>query len=164
MAFFDRALSAVGLRPRARVAVAERAPDFTLFDTEGQATSLAELLRQGPVILAFFPRAFTSGCTHELRSYAQHETELSRKGAQLCAISVDNRETLGRFRRSLGASFRFLSDPDGDVARLYGGVSLGTADRLTVTIGQDGIITRITSGLPAIFPAADIKDCPATSG
>jgi peroxiredoxin len=163
MAFFDRALSAVGLRPRARVAVGERAPDFTLFDTAGQAVSLKDLLRQGPVILAFFPRAFTSGCTHELRSYAQHETELSAKGAQLCAISVDDRETLGRFRTSLGASFRFLSDPEGEVARLYGGVSGGTADRLTVTIGQDGNVTRITSGLSAIFPDTDIKDCPVTT-
>jgi thioredoxin-dependent peroxiredoxin len=164
MAFFDRALSAVGLRPRAQVAVGERAPDFTLFDTEGRAVSLKDLLRQGPVILAFFPRAFTSGCTHELRTYAQQENQLAAKGAQLCAISVDDRETLGRFRASLGASFRFLSDPDGEVARLYGGVSGGTADRITVTIAQDGKVTRITSGLSAIFPGADIKDCPATPG
>ena len=48
----------------------------------------------GRSILAFYPRAFTSGCTHELRSYAEHEPELASKGAQLCAISVDDRETL----------------------------------------------------------------------
>jgi thioredoxin-dependent peroxiredoxin len=162
MAFLDRALSAVGLRPRSRVAVGDMAPDFTLFDTEGQAVSLRRLLDRGPAILAFYPRAFTSGCTHELRSYAQHEEELAAKGAQLCAISVDDRETLGRFRASLGASFRFLSDPDGEVARLYGGVSGGTANRMTVTVGQDGRITKITSGLSAIFPGADIEDCPIT--
>jgi thioredoxin-dependent peroxiredoxin len=161
MAFFDRALSAVGLRPRSQVAVGEPAPDFTLFDTEGQAVSLKQLLARGPVILAFYPKAFTSGCTHELRSYTARETELAAKGAQLCAISVDDRETLARFRASLGASFRFLSDPDGEVSRLYGGVSLGTANRITVTVGQDGRVSRVTSGLSAIFPGADIEDCPA---
>ena len=163
MAFLDRALSAVGLRPRSQVAVGDPAPDFTLLDTEGQAVALKALLQQGPVILAFYPRAFTGGCTHELRSYAQHQPELATKGAQLCAISVDDRETLARFRASLGATFRFLSDPDGEVARRYGGVSAGTANRITVTIGQDGKVLRITSGLSAIFPAGDIKECPATS-
>ncbi len=160
MAFFDRALSAVGLRPRSQVAVGQPAPDFTLFDTEGQAVSLKELIRRGPVILAFYPKAFTGGCTHELRSYAQQEAELTAKGAQLCAISLDDRETLARFKASLGASFRFLSDPEGEVSRQYGGVSMGTANRVTVTIGQDGHITRLTSGLSAIFPGGDIRECP----
>jgi thioredoxin-dependent peroxiredoxin len=163
MAFLDRALSAVGLRPRSRVAVGDPAPDFTLFDTEGQAVSLKRLLERGPAILAFYPRAFTGGCTHELRSYAKQEAELAAKGAQLCAISVDDRETLARFRASLGAAFPFLSDPDGEVARLYGGVSMGTANRITVTVGQDGLITKITSGLSAIFPGSDIEACPATA-
>jgi thioredoxin-dependent peroxiredoxin len=160
MAFLERALSAVGLRPRSQVAVGQPAPDFTLFDSEGQAVSLGELIKQGPVLLAFYPRAFTSGCTHELRSYATQQAELSAKGAQLCAISVDDRETLARFRASLGATFRFLSDPDGEVSRQYGGVSGGTANRITVTVGQDGRVSRITSGLSAIFPGADIESCP----
>ena len=163
MAFLDRALSAVGLRPRSQVAVGEPAPDFTLFDTEGQAVSLRELLDRGPAILAFYPRAFTSGCTHELRSYAQHEEELAAKGAQLCAISVDDRETLARFRTSLGASFRFPVRP-----RRRGGAPSTAASRAAPPTASPSPSARtaasrsITSGLSAIFPGADIEDCPIT--
>jgi peroxiredoxin Q/BCP len=162
MAFLDRALGAVGLGNRGPVQVGQRAPDFSLHDTEGRTVTLAALLARGPVMLAFFPRAFTSGCTHELRDYTEHQDEISGRGAQLVAISTDDRDTLARFKASLGAGFTFLSDPTGEVASHYGGVSMGTANRITVTVGQDGTITRLTAGLPAIFPAGDIKACPVS--
>jgi thioredoxin-dependent peroxiredoxin len=159
MAFLDRALRAVGLRTDVQVAVGQTAPDFTLTDSDGQPVSLSQAVKQGPVMLAFFPRAFTSGCTHELKTYTDEREQLAGKGAQLFAISVDDRETLARFRTSLGAPFRFLSDPDGKVAARYGGVTSGQANRITVTVGPDQVITRITAGLPAIFPRGDIDAC-----
>ena len=76
------------------------------------------------------------------------------------AISLDDRETLRRFRESLGATFPFLSDPDGRVSRLYGGVSMGTANRITVDIDSDGTIAHVTQGLGAILPDKDIEACP----
>jgi thioredoxin-dependent peroxiredoxin len=163
MAFLDRALGAVGLGNRGPASVGDRAPDFTLADSEGRTHTLRGLLARGPVMLAFFPRAFTSGCTHELKAYTEHQDELTTRGAQLVAISTDDAATLARFKTSLGASFLFLSDPDGQVASRYGGVSLGSANRITVTVAQDGSITRITAGLPAIFPASDIKACPRSA-
>jgi thioredoxin-dependent peroxiredoxin len=162
MAFLDRALGAVGLGNRGPVEVGQKAPDFSLKDSEGRVVTLAGLLSLGPVMLAFFPKAFTGGCTHELRAYTEQQGEIESRGAQLVAISTDDEPTLARFKASLGAAFPFLSDPGGDVASRYGGVSLGTANRITVTIGQDGVIKRITAGLPAIFPAGDIKACTRT--
>ena len=76
------------------------------------------------------------------------------------AISLDDVATLRRFRASIGAPFPFLSDPDGRVSRLYAGVSLGSANRVTVDINSDGTIAHVRQGLGAIFPEADIKACP----
>lgn len=82
----------------------------------------------------------------------------------MVAISLDDVNTLRRFRESLAAPFPFLSDPEGKVSRLYAGVSMGTADRVTVTIDSDGTITHVTAGLGAIFPSDDINACPAHHG
>jgi peroxiredoxin len=76
------------------------------------------------------------------------------------AISVDSVDKLKRFRAKIGATFPFLSDPDGRVARLYAGVSMGTANRVTVDIAADGTIVHVRQGFAAIIPDADIKACP----
>jgi peroxiredoxin len=78
------------------------------------------------------------------------------------AISIDTLDSLRHFRHSLGATFPFLSDPDGRVSRLYAGVSpLGTVNRVTVDVDRDGIITHVTEGFRAVLPDQDIKACPA---
>jgi thioredoxin-dependent peroxiredoxin len=138
----------------------DRAPDFTLRDSQDQPVTLAEALAEGPVLLAFYPRAFTYGCTHELRRYTERQEELRSKGAQLFAISVDDPATLARFKSLLGATFTFLSDPDGKVSQRYAGVtSSGEANRTTVSVGPDGKITRVTAGVSALFPGGDIVAC-----
>ena len=68
-------------------------------------------------MLAFYPAAFTAGCTHELRTYGGRYDQLVSRGAKLLAISVDDPATLARFKSSLFAPFEFLSDGDGAVAR-----------------------------------------------
>jgi peroxiredoxin len=159
MAFLRRVRSALGLGEDAPVSVGQQAPAFTLTDTEGQPVALQQLIAGGPVLLAFFPRAFTGGCTREMRAYASQHEALGARGARVVGISTDDRQTLARFKASLSAPYTFLSDPDGVVSRQYAGVSLGTANRVTVTVGTDGRIVRITAGLPAIFPAGDIAAC-----
>ena len=147
----------------ARLVVGQRAPDFALQDTDGTTVRLADLIATGPVLLAFFPKAFTGGCTRELRAYRDKHQELVGRGARVVGISTDDRETLARFRAALAAPYTFLSDPDGAVSRQYGGVWLGTANRITVTVSVDGTIARITSGLSALFPGSDISACAGTS-
>ena len=82
----------------------------------------------------------------------------------MLAISTDDAATLARFKRELGASYSFLSDPGGTVSALYTGVTMGRANRLTVVVGQDGRITRVTAGVAAIFPDGDIAACPTAAG
>jgi peroxiredoxin Q/BCP len=161
MPLLQSVLGLFGVRSRSNVAVGQPAPDFTLPDSEGRPVNLKAALSKGPVILAFYPKAFTSGCTHELRTYAGRYQELLGRGGQLLAISVDDPATLARFKASLVAPFAFLSDEGGVVSRLYGGITAtGKSNRITITIGADGIITRITAGAMALFPAGDIAACP----
>jgi peroxiredoxin Q/BCP len=164
MPLLRNVLGLLGVGPRGNVAVGQPAPDFTLPDSDGQPVNLKATLAKGAVILAFYPEAFTTGCTHELRTYAGRYQDLLGRGGQLLAISVDDPATLARFKASLVAPFKFLSDSGGVVSRLYGGITgSGKANRITVTIGPDGIITRITAGAMAIFPAGDIAACPQNS-
>ena len=160
MSLLHRALDVVGLGGRPRLSSGDRAPRFTLPDSEGKPVSLEDLTAAGPVMLVFFPKAFTAGCTRELRAYGAHQESVSSRGAQVVAISTDDVPTLARFKTSLASPYRFLSDPEGKVAASYGGVSFGTANRITVTVGRDGVVTRVTAGLPALFPQSDIQACP----
>jgi peroxiredoxin Q/BCP len=164
MHMLDRVRSALGLGSAAPVVVGQRAPDFSLTDSEGKTVTLGQLISRGTVLLAFFPRAFTGGCTREMRAYTSQHADLEARGAQVVGISVDDVETLARFKQSLGAPYIFLSDPDLAVARQYAGVSMGTANRVTVTVAPDGTITRVTTGLPALFPGSDIAACTIDGG
>lgn len=159
MAMLDRVRSALGLGSAAPVAVGQRAPGFSLTDSDGQTVTLDQLISRGPVLLAFFPRAFTGGCTREMRAYATQHQDLEARGARVVGISVDDVDTLARFKASLAAPYTFLSDPDGKVSQQYAGVSMGTANRVTVTVAPDGTVARVTTGLPALFPASDIAAC-----
>ena len=159
MSLMNRALGMLGMG-RPKVAVGGRAPDFTLQDSDHRSVALRDLLARGPVVLAFFPKAFTTGCTRELRAYRDQHGALADRGAQLVAISMDDPDTLARFRATLNAPFIFLSDPEGSVSRRYGGVSAGTSNRITVTVASDGLVSRVTTGLAAIFPRGDIEACP----
>lgn len=96
----------------------------------------------------------------ELKAYRDKYAIVRSKGATVVAVSLDDVATLRRFRESIGAPFPFLSDPDGRVSRLYAGVSLHTANRVTVDIDSDGTIAHVRQGLGALFPDEDIKGCP----
>ncbi|HEY0710912.1 MAG TPA: peroxiredoxin family protein [Polyangia bacterium] len=161
MDLLSRAFGLLGIESSSgSVRVGDQAPDFTLSDSEGNQVNLKAALKGGPVLLAFFPAAFTSGCTAELRSFGGRYDELIARGARLFAVSMDRPETLDRFRSSLRADFPFLSDPDGTVSRLYAGVTAGRSKRVTVTIDADGKVARLTTGARAIFPGGDIVACP----
>src|SRR3954469_24003481 len=89
------------------------APDFTAVDSEGKSHTLSEMAKSGPVIVAFFPKAFTSGCTRELTAYRERYADISKANAQVLAISTDDKETLSRFKAELKAPFAFIPDPEG---------------------------------------------------
>lgn len=143
--------------------VGDRAPDFTLADTEGNPVTLSRLLEQGPVILAFYPKAFTPGCTRQNQNFRDHFGEVSAKGAQVVGISVDDVETQRRFKEKYRLPFPLLSDPGGKVSEQYSGKLplVGLARRANVVVGRDGLVKALVEGGDAVDPSSAIAACGA---
>jgi peroxiredoxin Q/BCP len=142
--------------------VGDQAPDFTLSDQEGKPVSLSKALEAGPVILAFYPKAFTPGCTKQNSNFRDKYAEVEKKGAQVFGISTDTVETQKKFKAEYKLPYELLSDPDGKVAKQYSGTMpvVGVDNRANFVIGQDGKITEIVEGGDAIDPNAAIAACP----
>jgi peroxiredoxin Q/BCP len=130
--------SLLALRP------GDPAPDFTLHASDGREYTLSAFRGHKSVVIAWFPKAFTGGCTIECRALAAHRALLDRPGVQVFAASVDAVATNAEFAGALDLGFPILSDPSKQVARAYGvlGAS-GFASRWTFYIGLDGRILDI---------------------
>jgi len=130
--------SLLALRP------GDPAPDFTLPASDGRQYTLSEFRGRKIVVIAWFPKAFTGGCTLECRSLGAHHAVLNRPGVQVFGASVDAVATNAEFAGALDLGYPILSDPSRQVARAYGvlGAS-GFASRWTFYIGLDGRILDI---------------------
>ena len=95
------------------------APDFTLLATDGETVTLSEQ-RGSPVVLAFFPAAFTGVCEKELCTFESDLATLNDAGAEVYGISVDAPFSNAAFRAKTGATFGFLSDYNRDAVQAYG--------------------------------------------
>jgi thioredoxin-dependent peroxiredoxin len=146
----------------AGIQAGDKAPDFTLPDTDGKPVTLSTLLHQGPVILAFYPKAFTSGCTKQNSNFRDQYAEVEKKGAQVLGISVDDVATQRRFKTDYKLPYPLLSDAGGKVADRYTGTVpvLGYAKRSNVVIGQDGVVIKVVEGNDAVDPNGAIALCP----
>lgn len=120
--------------------VGELAPEFSLpwatQDSTGPADAPFQLghYRGKVVVLAFYPRDFTSGCTAEMRVFADQYETMFGEGVELVGISVDSLTTHVGFARSLKLPFKLLSDPTQAVARKYGSQGAGGTMRRTVYV------------------------------
>jgi peroxiredoxin len=129
------------------VAVGSKAPDFTLTNQDREAVTLSKL--QGrPVVLAFFPAAFSSVCTKELCTFKDSMAQLGKANAQVFGISVDTFFALKAFQDQQKLTFPLLSDFNKTVIRDYGVFNedmiglKGIAKRATFVIDTDGIVTH----------------------
>jgi peroxiredoxin len=96
------------------------APDLVLPSTEGRDVSLLEFRGDRNVLLAFFPLAFTSTCTTQMRCFTDDFAQFQRTGTVVLPISVDSIPTLCEFRTKYGYALDFLSDFKRDASRRYG--------------------------------------------
>lgn len=125
--------------------VGQRAPDFSLpwanRDGVGPIESPYQLAsdRGKTVVVAFYPRDFTKGCTAQMRTFAEQYDSLFGPDAVLVAISTDSVATHGRFAASLGIPFRLLSDPEQRVSKQYASKDPEGYNRRTIyVVGPDG--------------------------
>ena len=129
--------------PRVNLAAGDVAPDFVLTASDGRTYRLSEL-RGRVVVMAWFPKAFTAGCTSECRSLGMSRSALGVFDAAIFAASCDTVAMNREFAASTAIDFPILSDPDKSVARAYGVLGpLGLPGRWTVYIGTDGRILTI---------------------
>ena len=130
--------------------VGDVAPDFQLPSTRGKDVTLKEFKGQD-VILYFYPRDETPGCTSEACAFRDHESDISKAGASILGVSTDPMERHQKFASKNQLNFPLLSDETADVAKMYGAWkeknmygrrSWGVA-RTTYWIGADGRIRKI---------------------
>ena len=140
--------------------VGRRAPDFSLpwanKDGVGPVESPYQLAgdRGKTVVVAFYPKDFTKGCTAEMRTFAEQYDSLFGPKAVLVGISTDSVQTHSRFAASLGLPFRLLSDPEQRVSKLYASKDPdGDYNRRTVfVVGPDGKVKYRNMSFNALDP------------
>jgi peroxiredoxin Q/BCP len=140
------------------VKVSDKAPDFNLPGSDGKTYKLSDYLGKQAVVLAWFPKAFTPGCTTECKVMASGGAKLRQFDVAYFTASVDPPEKNKKFAESVGADYPILSDPDGKVARAYGvtGAVQKFASRWTFYIGKDGTILYIDKNVNTATHADDV--------
>lgn len=125
-----------------------QAPDFELPSQFGEPIKLSSLAGT-PVVLVFYPFAFSRVCTGELQELERLRPEFESAGIRLMAISVDSKYALRAYATEQALGFELLADfwPHGDVSRRYGcfDVDRGTAARLTIAIDANGTVHSLFS-------------------
>jgi len=140
--------------PHTNLKVGDMAPDFTLPQTtDGKPVKLSSFRGQKIVVLAFFPAAFTGGCTKEMSAYQLNLDKFTGADTQVFGISTDNTPSQREFAKSLNVVFPLLSDfKTRQVAKDYGVLNegMGIANRTTFVVDKDGKIQHIEEGPAAV--------------
>jgi len=125
--------------------VGAAAPDFTLMSQEGKPINLRDF-RGKWVVLYFYPKDFTSGCTTEAHNFQRDLAEYEKKDAVIVGVSVDSFESHQKFCTKEGLNFKLLADPDHRVSAEYGSImNLGIkklSARHTFLINPEGVIAK----------------------
>jgi peroxiredoxin len=152
------ALSATAAFAADELKVGDPAPDFTLKASDGKTYKLSDFKGKQAVVVAWFPRAFTGGCTKECKSMAAESKKIREFEVAYFAASTDPVEKNSEFAKSLGADYPILSDPDGTVSTTYGiyNADRKAAKRVTFYVGKDGKIAFIDSAVKTDTHGADI--------
>jgi peroxiredoxin Q/BCP len=122
--------------------VGDEAPAFDLPNQHGETVSLDEFRGQH-VVVYFYPRADTRGCTIEAEGFRDHHEEYRDLEVPVLGVSDDPVEDLAAFAEKYDLPFDLLSDESADVARAYGAWGDGHADRVTCVVGPDGDVVAV---------------------
>jgi peroxiredoxin Q/BCP len=135
----------------------DTAPDFSLQGSDGKAYSLEQFKGVQAIVIAWYPKAFTRGCTIECKSLAQNGHLLKQYDVSYFMASVDPLEDNIAFAESTEADFPLLSDPTKKVAKAYDVLAFyGFPKRHTIYIGKQGKILMVDRDINAATSAEDI--------
>ena len=140
------------------LAVGQAAPDFSLQGSDGKTYTLSQFKGKKAVVIAWFPKAFTSGCTAECKSMRDSAEAIGSFDVAYFAASVDDAETNRKFAENLSLPFPILSDPTKATGRAYKVVRLlPIASRWTYYIGKDGKVLEIDRDVKTATAGEDLK-------
>ena len=143
--------------PAVELKVGDKAPNFKLQASDGKTYSLADFAGKRAVVVAWFPAAFTKGCTVECKSLAMNGDKIRAYDVAYFMASVDPIEKNTEFAKAQEADFPLLSDPTKEVATAYGVLNQkGFASRWTFYIGRDGKILAIDKQIRVEQSAEDM--------
>jgi len=155
--------------PPPSVKVGDSAPDFTLswFAPKGegkyevQQIKLSDFRSKQNVVIAFFPAAFSPGCTKEMQQYQASSGQFTQANTTILGVSVDSTWANRAFREQLGVQFPILSDWKKDASRQYGLLdeNSGVARRATFVVDKKGVVQKVDVGREAIDPSALVGVC-----
>jgi peroxiredoxin Q/BCP len=142
------------------VKVGDRAPDFSVQDHTGQTVKLADL-KGKRVVLYFYPKADTPGCTKEGCAFRDLASEYEKKGVVVFGVSRDPVEANAKFAEKFHFPFRLLCDVDGKLTTAYGAVMAkrpAFARRNTYVIGPDGKVEKVLIDVNPVQSPREILD------
>lgn len=134
----------------------DEAPDFSLQSDEGRWVKLSDFRGVSNVVLYFYPKDMTSGCTEEACNFRDNMSEFKELNAEILGVSTDDAESHKEFKQKENLNFTLLADPEKEVTKRYGVLgALGLASRVTFVIDENGIIRKI---YPKVDPAENYKE------
>lgn len=133
------------------LAVGDKAPNFSLLNQDNQTVVLSDLLKNQQVLVYFYPKAMTPGCTVQACALRDSKADLSDKGVTVVGISTDPVKSLAKFALRDQLNFTLLSDPDHQIADAFGvwgekkfmGKVYDGIHRISFLIGNDGLIKQV---------------------
>lgn len=142
-----------------KLKVGDPAPDFKLPDADGKIYSLSSYRGKSPVVIYFYPKADTPGCTKQACGIRDNWKKFEEAGIPVFGISVDSQKDLVRFREKYSLNFPLLSDEKKEVTKAYGVLNLlGFASRVTFIVDKDGKIAHIIDKVDVNTHAKEVYD------
>lgn len=144
--------------------IGDVAPAFSLPDSDMEVFDLASEIGRHHIVLYFYPRANTPGCTLQAADFSDHEDDFARHGSIVVGVSPDDCLTNAEFRDLHGLSLRLLSDEDTEICRLYGvwrtrtvdGVTKAGVARTTFIIDKQGVVRHVLRDVSPRGHAAEV--------
>lgn len=137
------------------LSVGTDAPSFTAKDSEGNTVSLSDFAGK-TVVLYFYPKDDTPGCTKQAQSFRDNYGEYQGKEMVVLGVSRDNEASHKLFKEKYGLPFQLLADVDGTITKAYDVDGGGYAKRVTYIIDGNGKITHIDASVNTASHAQDI--------
>ncbi|MGL5082678.1 MAG: peroxiredoxin [Microcoleaceae cyanobacterium] len=137
------------------LSVGTKAPDFTVKDSDGKTVSLADF-KGKTVVLYFYPKDDTPGCTKEAQSFRDNYAEYTSKDMVVLGVSMDNEASHKLFQEKYGLPFQLLADTEGVITKAYDVEGGGYPKRVTYIIDGEGVISYIDDKVNTGTHAQDI--------